>query len=259
MIEITSKDNEKIKYLKKLGLKKYRDKESQFLVENLNIIFDGINFGVLPKSVFVTQRFIDKNINKASDILSRVTDVYLIDENVNNSFSSLETPAGICAVYDKQSKDINFDESIIYLNGINDPGNLGTILRSGVAFAIKNFVLDEKCADLYNPKTISAAKDAIFKLNISFDKDLELLAKIKKEMKVYSTSMSAKKNIDDIDFGDKICLVLGSEAYGISRDVEELSSEQVKINMSGDIESLNVAISAGIIFHVMYKKNILAY
>jgi RNA methyltransferase, TrmH family len=255
--EIASKDNEKIKFLRKLNQKKYRDKEGSFFVENLKIINDGIASGFYPESLFLTEEFFNKNKTQIKNILSKIAldDCYLVNEIINKSFTSLENPSGVCAVYKKQSNKVEISEPIIYLNGIVDPGNLGSIFRSSLAFGFKNIVLDENCVDLYNSKVISSAKDSIFKLRIEIDKNFVLLKKIKKKMNIFATRLENGESIKKLKRRKHFCLVLGSESHGISKEVEKMADNFIKINMSNKIESLNVSVSAAIIFHYYYSNN----
>ncbi len=254
-IEITSKDNPKIKFLKQMGQKKYRDESGKFVVENAVIIQDAVKAGVKPESLFAAKDFIEKNKEKFNFILEhvKIDEYYLIDEKINKSFSALDTAPGIAAVYSKPEKKIDFTKPIIYLNTINDPGNLGTILRSALAFGLKNIVIDEFCADAYNPKTINAAKDAIFKLNIEFDKNLEILKEIKKQMPVFSTRLEKSSGLEILKKQKLFCIVLGSESHGVDKKIQEISDDFIRIPMSGEIESLNVAASAAIVFWEIYK------
>ncbi len=255
VLEITSKNNLKIKSLKQLRQKKYRDKFGKFFVENAVIIRDALKAGIFFESLFVSKDFIEKNKEKFNFILSRakIKKYYLINEKINKSFSNLDTASGICAVYPKKEKRIDFAKPVIYLNGINDPGNLGTILRSSLAFDLKNIVVDEKCADVYSPKTISAAKDALFKLNIVFDKNLKIYNQIKEKMKIFSTRLE-KSDTPDILKSEKLfCIVLGSESRGVDKKLWETSDAFIKIQISKEIESLNVASAAAIIFYEIYQ------
>lgn len=255
MTEIKSKDNEKIKFLRKLGQKKYRDKEGRFFVENFKIIYDGLMNGYDFESLFATNEFIEKNKKSFKQILdkSSAENYYLIDDRINKSFSDLDNPPGICAVYKKEKKYININEEVVYLNSINDPGNVGTILRSALAFGLKNIVLDEGCADLYNYKTIQAAKDSIFKLNIEIDKNLKIFNKIKDEMEIISTSLEKGGDISILNEKNKFCLVFGSESHGVNEEILNKSDNFIKIKISDNIESLNVASSAAIIFHYIFN------
>ncbi len=253
--KITSRDNPKIKFLRQLQQKKYRDKFGKFVVENAVIIGDALKAGIFFESIFVTQDFINKHKEKYEEICgqAKVKEYYLIDEKTNESFSSLITAPGICAVYSKIEREINYTTPIIYLNGINDPGNMGTILRSALAFGLKNIVMDEGCADPYNPKTITAAKDAIFKLNIALDSDLKILKKIAERMKIFSTRLEHSHTLDILKNEKIFCLVLGSEAHGVNKPIQAISDDFIKIEMGKEMESLNAASAAAIIFYEIFR------
>ena len=121
-----------------------------------------------------------------------------------------------------------------------------------MAFGFENFVIDENSADIYNYKVISAAKDAIFKLNIEFDYQLNILNKIKKTYKVFATSLEKQaKDFSKIKFTSKYCLVFGSESHGVDLEIKSLADQLIKINISSKIESLNVASSVAIILYTI--------
>jgi len=253
--EITSADNAKIKHLKKLGMKKYRDKDNEFVVENAVLIDDAVAAGYYPKQIFVTEAWIEKNERTWNNILDRsgIETFYAINEKINRVFSELETPSGIVALYDKLDKPIDYKTPIAYLNGISDPGNLGTILRSALAFGFSDIVLDENCADLYNPKTIQAAKESIFKLNIERDEDQKIFKKIRKIMPVFATQVDEGEDVKSFLTKDNFCIVLGSESHGVDPAILKQADGYVRIKMSDQIESLNVAAAAAIIFHEIYQ------
>ncbi len=254
---ISSPDNIKIKHLKKLQLKKYRVELGEFFVENLVIILDALKAGYKPISLFVSEEFMAKNRDTIENIISKsnLNDWFEISERINKSFSNLDNPSGICAVYQKIGvKPLSFDEPIIYLNSIGDPGNLGTIMRSAVAFGFHNLILDETCVDEYNFKTINAAKDAFFKINIFHDKNLEILKEIKNYLPIISTKMTDGNNITSLKKFDNFCLVLGDESRGVDEKIETLADNFIKINITKDIESLNVASATAIILHSIYNK-----
>ncbi len=263
VFKITGKDNPKIKFLKQLGQKKYREETGKFLVENAVIIADAAKAGIVFDSLFATRDFIGKNREKFDLIINKsgAKEYYLIDEKINKSFSGLETAPGIAAVYQKPEHKIDYNVPIIYLNAINDPGNLGTILRSALAFGLKNIVVDEKCADIYNPKTINAAKDAIFKLDIAFDKDKKFLINLKKkpigsepvlDWPIFSTRLEKSAGLEILKGKKLFCLVLGSEAHGVDKEIQAISDGFIRLETSGEIESLNVASAAAIFFYEIY-------
>lgn len=246
---ITSKNNEKISFLSSLNQKKYRDRFRKFLVENLVTIYDALNVGIIPESIYVTKELLNTNDQKVKAILNTVSNYFVIDEKINKVFSSLDTPSGICAVFKKIDKPIDFTKSILYLNGISDPGNLGTILRTAIAFDIKNIVADNKCVDVYNPKTISAAKDAVLKLNVQLDINHSFFSIIKKHMKIIVTSVNKGEDVNKIRAEKPFCLVLGSESHGVNLDIQKLADTFVNIKISKSIESLNVAVATGILLY----------
>jgi TrmH family RNA methyltransferase len=248
---ISSPQNSQIQLLKSLALKKYRYQELKFTVENLVIIYDALMGGSDFESIFVTQKFLDKNKNKFEQLLkkTKLEKYYLIDERVNKHYSQLETPSGITAVYKIKPGVLEKDKSVIYLNGLNDPGNVGTIMRTALAFGFTNIIIDETCTDIYNAKTINAAKDAIFKLNITEDIKVAWLKKNKNSLPIYTTNSHAGTDLDKFKAAKEFCLVLGSESHGVSEEIMKLADKNIKIEMSGDIESLNVATAASILLY----------
>jgi TrmH family RNA methyltransferase len=251
--KIISSDNKQIKILEKLNTKKYREEFGQFIVENLAIILDALKAGHDFESLFVTEEFISKHQEQISYLKnnSGAANFYLIDSKLNKCYSSLDTPSGITAVYNIKKKELN-KSSVIYLNGINDPGNLGTIMRSALAFGFMNLVLDKTCVDIYNSKVISAAKDSFFKLNIIEDKNGEWLAK--NNLPIYATSSHVGTSLAKFKAVKNFCLVLGSESHGVSEEIMGLTDKKIKIEISSDIESLNVATAAAILFYELKNK-----
>ena len=249
--KIISKDNEKIKLLRKLGQKKHREKYNKFFVENFNIIKDA---GVNPVAIFVTESFVNKHKKDIDHVLKSIEEVYIISDKVNKTFSDLDTPSGVCAVYEHQKEEINMKERIVYLNGVSDPGNLGTILRSALAFDLNNIVIDEACVDLYNAKTINAAKDSIFKLNIVHDKNLKILKDVKSKMKIFATRLEGGDDVIKLKKNKLFCIVLGNEARGVDKKIQNMSDKFIKIKISNKIESLNVATAGSIIFYEISRE-----
>jgi len=245
---IASSDNNRIKLLTKLSAKKYREAEGKFLVENFVIIRDALKDGYDFSALFLTDEF---NLKHEEAVIalcnkSKSKELFLINDKLNKVYSNLDTPSGITAVYDISNKKID-KGSVVYLNGISDPGNLGTILRSALAFGFDNIILDNNCVDIYNPKVIGAAKDAIFKLNIIEDKDGSWLKKNK--LPIYTTSSHKGLDLATFKPAKAFCLVLGNESHGVDKEIEKMADKNLKISMSSEIESLNVATAAAILFY----------
>src|SRR3989339_687564 len=252
MESITSKDNERLKRLKKLQLKKYRDEFGLFCVENFKIINDAAGAGVGFEEIYFTESFLNKNQPTVDELLVSVgkAQTFSITDDLNKTFSELSTPSGVCAIYAKREGELNVGRPIVYLNGINDPGNVGAILRTALAFNFENVILDETCADVYNAKTINAAKDAIFKLNIVHDGGTALLKRLKKE-KVRLIGAATRGGESLKPPKKNFCVVFGSESHGFTPDVEKMVDEFVTIKTSGQVESLNVAAAAAIILQCL--------
>lgn len=252
---IASKDNPNIKLLRKLQQKKYRQSEMLFVVENAVIIADAARQGHLFESLFITEGFNEKNPSLCEELaeLCPEASFYRIPDKLNGHFSSLETPSGIAAIYRINENSLALASPTVYLNAIGDPGNLGTIIRSMAAFGFRNLVVDERCADLYNPKTIQAAKDAIFKVNIGKDEELAWLKANAGKLPLYASVVAEGEDLDSFAKDKEFCLILGSESHGVSEGILELANRKITIGMSGKIESLNVAIAAGILFYKLRK------
>lgn len=246
--EITSAQNNQIKLLEKLNLKKYRHELKQFMVENLVIIIDALKDNHDFEALFITKEFANKHLEQLEYIQnnSECENFYIIDEKLNKLYSNLDTPSGITAIYTiKESKLTK--SSVVYLNSISDPGNIGTIMRSALAFNFANLVLDENCVDIYNSKVINAAKNAIFKLNIIEDKNSIWIKNNK--LPIYITSSHKGVELAKFKPAKNFCLILGNESHGVGQELIELADKSVKIESSSEIESLNVAVAAGILFY----------
>lgn len=251
MENITSQQNSQIKLLKKLSQKKYREQEHKFLVENLIIIYDALRAGYEFESIFVTEDFVNKNQEMFSSLQddNKTAQFYLIDDKINKHISSLDTPSGIIAIYKIRTQELEQKKSVIYLNGIGDPGNMGAIMRTALAFGIENIVVDEKCVDIYNSKAISSAKDAIFKLRIYEDKERKWLKDKQGTIPVYIADSNKGEKLRKFQGATDYCLVLGSESHGVDDEIANMGNKNIKIEISASMESLNVAQAAAIIIY----------
>jgi TrmH family RNA methyltransferase len=253
--KISSAENAWIKLLKKLDSKKYRQEYGQFMTENLVIISAAMKDGYDFEALFISEEFAFKHEEQLLFLLgsTKSSNLFLIDPRLCKNYSGLDTPSGIAAIYKIQEKALD-NNSVVYLNAINDPGNLGSIMRSALAFGFLNLVLDENCVDVYNPKVVNAAKDAIFKLNIYEDKTGDWLNKC--GLPIYTSSSHVGTNLSEFKPDELFCLVLGSESHGVSPEIIKLSKQSIKIEMSDKIESLNVGTAAAIIFYEFKRKAI---
>lgn len=233
---ITSKDNETIKKIRKLKDKKYRNEAGKFLVEGVKLIKEAIQENESIETIVVCDNCV-KNGEIEQDVLYEIAkyNCLYVDEKVFGTITEVQNPQGLLAIIDKKSsnKDIKFDEDVIViLDDIQDPGNLGTILRTIDSCGLTQVIVSKKSGDLFNPKVVRSTMGAIFRVNIIESEDLvETIKEIKKhKFKVFATSLQTKESIYDIDY-KKIAIIIGNEANGVSQAVLEVSDKKVKIPM----------------------------
>lgn len=233
---ITSKDNEVIKRIRKLKDKKYREQENKYLIEGIKLIKEAVSEKANIDTIVVCEDCVENNTieQKLLYEIAKYNCIY-VAEKVFDVMTEVSNPQGILAVVNKESKEENIDyneDMIVVLDGIQDPGNLGTILRTIDSVGLKQIILSEKTADAYNPKVVRSTMGAIFRVNVIVSSDiLKTLKEIKKhKFKILATSLETNHNIYDIDYHKK-ALVIGNEANGISKEVLALSDETAKIPM----------------------------
>ena len=255
---ITSKDNEIIKNIKKLKDKKYRDEENKFIVEGIKMVKEAIiENAKIDKIVVCEDCANDGTIEK--ELLYGIAKYNCIytSEKLFDSITDVSNPQGILAVIEKNNeKNISYDEDVILaLDGIQDPGNLGTILRTLDSVNLKQIILSENTADPYNPKVVRSTMGAIYRVNIIRSKDIiDTLKEIKKnKYQIAITSLDTDKSIYDVDFKKKV-IVIGNEANGVSKEVQDLADVKMIIPMLGKTESLNAAVATGIILYEYVRR-----
>lgn len=238
----SSIENPKIKDLKKLQTKKYRDKKDLFLVEGRHLTLEAYKTGYLKEML------LDENELFPLDIMTSY-----MTNNVKNYLSELSTPSNIIGVCSKKNDELKGNR-IVYLDCIQDPGNLGTIIRSCVAFNIDTLVLSNDSVDLYNSKVIRSTQGLLFHLNIVImDADC-FIPKLKDEgYKVYGTKVTHGKSLKSIAKNDKFVIIMGNEGNGISEVSSELCDEFIYIDMNSKCESLNVGVATSIILYELDK------
>ena len=239
---IESVDNKKIKEYRKLKEKKYRDSEKLFLVEGEHLVLEAYKSDLL-KEIILCERDIDLEIEK----------VY-VTEKVMNTISELPSKVDIIGVCEIKSNELDLESSIMILDGVQDPGNLGAVIRSAVAFNIKNIVLSKDTVDLYNTKVLRSAQGMNFHLNIVRD-DLVKVINLLKENNytVYGTDVVDGIDVKNVENDRKYAIIMGNEGNGISEEVKKLVDKNIYIKMNENCESLNVSVSASIIMYELNK------
>lgn len=238
----SSIDNNKIKDIKKLHIKKYRDKKNLFLVEGSHLVLEAYKTGLLK------ELFLEENELLPLDVMTSY-----MTNNVKNYLSELDNPTNIIGVCEKKEGIIE-GKRIVYLDCIQDPGNLGTIIRSCVAFNIDTLVLSKDCVDLYNSKVIRATQGLLFHLNIVIENIENFVPNLKQNgYKIYGTKVTHGKNLKDIEKNEKFVIIMGNEGNGIGEVASELCDEFIYIKMNEKCESLNVGVATSIILYELDK------
>ena len=255
---ITSKDNEIIKNIKKLKDKKYRDEENKYIVEGIKMVKEAIIENAKIDKIVVCEDCVnDGTIEK--ELLYEIAkyNCIYVSEKVFSSITDVSNPQGILTVIERNNADnISYDEDVILvLDGIQDPGNLGTILRTLDSVNLKQIVLSENTADPYNPKVVRSTMGAIFRVNIVRSKNIiETLKEMQKQKyQIAVTSLDTDKTIYDVDFNKKV-IVIGNEANGVSKEVQDLADVKMIIPMLGKTESLNAAVATGVILYEYVRR-----
>ena len=233
----TSINNQKINYLKKLNEKKYRDKEESFLVEGDHLVKEAYKNG------YLTMLFIKEGIDYKLDV-----ETHEISTNIVKYLSNLKTPTGIFGLCKKKKMKLK-EGKILLLDSIQDPGNMGTIIRSSVAFNVDTIVINDKCADIYSDKVIRSSQGMIFNANIIKENLEEFVKEIKKTHIVYATNVKKGKELKTITKREKFAIIMGSEGQGVDEKLSNLADEYLYIPMNKKCESLNVGVAASIILY----------
>lgn len=245
MNEITSLSNPLVKEVVKMHQKKYREK--YIIVEGKKTLSEALEAKLKIKYIFSDTEVLLENLNRY--------ETYLTNKKVMEKISTTESAANVLAVVEKPVYDIkNFKnfKRIVLLDGIKDAGNLGTIIRTAAAFDIGGIMLFSECTDEFSPKTIRSAAGNIFKMPIVHCTKEEL-KELKKTHKIVSTVVNSTNFIRDNIIKGSCIIMFGSEANGLCEELLSLSDTSCTIKMKQGVESLNLAVSAGIILHRMYN------
>lgn len=241
---ITSINNQTIKELDKLKQKKYRDLEQKFLIEGEHLVEEAEKSGVLEKIILLENSEYHSNLEK----------IY-VSKNVMKKLSSLDTPPNIIGVCKMLSKK-ELGKKVLLLDDIQDPGNLGTIIRSSVAFNVDSIVMSLNTVDLYNPKVIRSTQGMIFKINLIKDDLGQVIKKLKsKNIPIYTTNVNGGENIKNINSTDSYGLIMGNEGNGVKDEISTLADRKIYIPMNSKVESLNVSVAASILLYELGDKN----
>lgn len=262
MDQITSSKNPIIKKIKGLFKKKDRWQNKLFIIEGIKLIDEALNNDVSIEYILYSDKLL--TTNEGTQFLKKIGShrkVISVSESVFNEISDTENTQGILATVGFNLRQLNeiFVEGnkfFIYLNGLQDPGNMGTIIRSADAFNIDGIILGEGCVDVYNSKVVRATMGSIFRTPIYLvDNDKEMLRKIKENrFKLYATHLDGSIPNYDLSYSGKFVMVIGNESHGVDDNIIDMADGFIKIPMPGFAESLNAGVAASIIMYEVMKQ-----
>ena len=236
----SSIQNEKIKKIKKLREKKYRDIEGLFIVEGKNLVMEAYKNNLLKTLIVLDNSSFNLSI-----------ETIRVSENVMKYLSELNTPNEIMGICYKK-KEENISGNILILDNIQDPGNLGTIIRSAVAFSISTIIVSPDTVSIYNSKVLRSTQGLLFDVNIIVRDISSAIDDLKQNgYKIYGTKVDNGKNLKDIDSTNKYAVIMGNEGSGVNKDILDKCDEYIYIPMNEKCESLNVGVATSIILYEM--------
>lgn len=251
---ITSSGNKKIKDLAALIKKSNaRKKHNAYIIEGIRMFKELKKDEILD--VFASESFEAEN----GEVLSEIYPEYeTVSDRIFESVSDTKTPQGVMAVVKRKEYTLekilekrDTPHSLLILDSLQDPGNLGTLVRAGEGAGITGIIMNETTVDIYNPKVIRSTMGSIFRVPFIYVKDLkEVIQKLySKNINIYASSLEGAIEYDAPDYTKDIAFIIGNEAAGISKEVLDIVKDKVKIPMLGEVESLNAAVAGSILMY----------
>ena len=241
MKKINSVNNEYIKELSKLKNKKHRDETKMFIIEGYHLVSEA------------KDNLVDVLITDEKDYIDGVNNI-LVTEEIIKKVSFSQSPQNIVGVCKMKESNVLKGSRYLILDNIQDPGNLGTLIRTALGFGIDTIVASLDTVDIYNDKVIRSSQGAVFNVNYVKGDLKEIIGKLKLSgVKVIGTSLKSSVPLEKVDCSENFAIILGNEGNGVRDEVLNLTDVNVRIKIDSKLESLNVAIAGAIIMYHMYK------
>ena len=247
MQEITSVNNNLVKETVKLQQKKYRDKENKFLLEGFKCIFEAFDAGIEIEYAFVADvkkyEFLeDKTIFTSEPVLKKISTTDTAPDAVAVAFKKNYTVESLSGA-----------KKVVLLENIKDLGNLGTILRTSTAFGADAVVLyGKECADLYNPKCVRSSVGNLWKIPVVYIEEFKELQSVFKDYERVATLPRASLSLKKVNITLPVLVMFGSEADGLSDELINFATKEVKIEMASSVESLNLSVSCAVVLYKLF-------
>lgn len=244
---ITSIQNEQVKNWRKLHTKKHRNQMQCFLIEGFHLIEEAIKSGFKVETIIVAEQI------DLLDTWQGVPIVHVTDE-VLLSVSQTKTPQGVIAVVQMKSLEKRTSGPVLLLDGLQDPGNVGTIIRTADAMGASEVLIGKGTVDIYNDKVIRSTQGSIFHIRLEQVEIKSAIAGLKEAgYTVWASSLQEASALPEVEFTGENALIVGNEGAGIDEEVLNLADKTVKIPIYGDAESLNVSVATGIMLYALVK------
>ena len=240
---ITSLENNKIKDLVKLQNKKYRDDTNMFLVEGVHLVEEVYKSNLL-KEVFVVE----------GDSFSIDVPITYVSTEVMKKISTTDTYTNVVGLCEKNSSNEIIGNKILLLDDIQDPGNLGTIIRSSVAFNVDTIILSPNTVDLYNSKVLRSTQGMFSHINIITMDLYDAITELKsRNITVYGTNVNEGVDVRNINDTSSYALIMGNEGNGVHQNIQDMCDKNLYIKMSSKAESLNVGVACSILLYELER------
>jgi TrmH family RNA methyltransferase len=252
---ITSTNNPRAKLIRNLqSNRRTREKEGLFIIEGTRLIKEAIAAEAIVRMVFHTNHLDESGRGLINTIKRGGAEVFTLSDEVMSACSDTVTPQGLLAILPMPSHSIPGDISLaLILDRINDPGNLGTMLRTALATGVEAVLLVEGTVDVYNPKVVRSAMGAHFHLPVAIS-SVDKVPQHLPGLELYLSDIHAERSYLDIDWRVPTGLVIGSEASGVQPAMKEITERQVRVPMPGNTESLNAAVTAAVILYEIIRQ-----
>ena len=248
MEHLTSLKNPKVQAWRSLKDRKGRKETGCFLVEGRKMVEEAL------RSRFPVEAVLADESRLAELSLPANVPVYALPEHVLAAVCDTKTPQGLAAVVRMTGSD-SLGSRLVALDGVQDPGNVGTIIRTADAAGLDGVLLSAQCADAFSPKVLRATMGSVFRMGIRVTEDLPgELTRLKQEgFSVLSSQLDGTPFYEREPVGERFCLVIGSEGNGVTPEVQQVATHRVKLPMRGGAESLNAAVAAGIMMYELMR------
>ncbi|GGM26917.1 putative tRNA/rRNA methyltransferase YsgA [Paraliobacillus quinghaiensis] len=240
---ITSVKNETVKQWNKLKIKKHREQQQQFLVEGVHLVQE-----VLASDWEVETIILQDGVTIPIEVPSEKSTY--VTENVMQHLTDTKTPQGIVAIVRMKESDLKNKQKLLLLDAIQDPGNVGTMIRTADAAGFDGIVLGDGTVDLYNDKVIRSSQGSIFHLPILRTNLLEYTQELKQgDITIWGSTLEQASPIHELKVPKKVALIVGNEGAGVSQELLKEADQRVHIPIFGQAESLNVSVATGIMLY----------